>query len=224
MTGAEAKLARDALGLTQEEMAASFGMTPNVVAGWEDGRVNVPRSVAAMLQWTAAGIERRNALAASGLATCDWVQAFENEPDPAGAERRAEREARLDAHMQSCEVCKARVVYIAERFPPMPRPPVTGWLAIALPIYERIQRLPQWAQPPAIGAAACLAYSVIKLVFLLPRLGAMGVKGVLVVVGGFAASAALGVVGGLVYVAYRRFRRPPLSPDQRGALPTDRRR
>jgi glutamate synthase domain-containing protein 3 len=45
----------------------------------------------------------------------------------------------------------------------------------------------------------------------------------LVVLGGFSASAALGIVGGFVYVAYRRFRRPPLSPDQKGALPTDRR-
>jgi transcriptional regulator with XRE-family HTH domain len=223
VTGADARRAREALGLTQDEAAASFGMTPSVVAGWEDGRIKVPHSVAAMLQWAAAGIERRNALAASGLPTCDWVQAFENEPESDGAKRQAERDARLDAHMKACRVCKARVAYIAERFPPMPRPPVTGWLAIALPIYERIQRLPQWAQPPAIGAAACLAYSLIKLVFLLPRLGGMGVNGLLVVLGGFSASAALGIVGGFVYVAYRRFRRPPLSPDQKGALPTDRR-
>jgi transcriptional regulator with XRE-family HTH domain len=222
MTGAEARRAREALGLTQDETAASFGMTPGVVAGWEDGRIKVPRRVAAMLQWTAAGIERRNALAASGLPTCDWVQSFENESDRAG--RPAERDARLDVHMKACQVCKARVAYIAERFPQMPRPPVTGWLAIALPIYERIQRLPPWAQPPAIGAAACLAYSLIKLVFLLPRLAGMGVNGLLVALGGFSASAALGIVGGLVYVAYRRFRRPPLSPDQKAAHPpTDRR-
>src|SRR5262249_58336786 len=152
MTGEEARLAREALGLTQDEMAASFGMTPAVVAGWEDGRVKVPRHVRAILQWTAAQIERRDALAASGLPACGWIHAFEQEPEAIGAVRLEERRARLSAHMQTCEVCNARVAYIAERFPPMPRAPVTGWMAIVLPIMERVRRLPPWAQAPAIGA------------------------------------------------------------------------
>jgi transcriptional regulator with XRE-family HTH domain len=215
MTGAEARLAREALGLTQEEMAASFGMTPAVVAGWEDGRVKVPRHVRATLQWTAAQIERRDALAASGLPTCDWIQAFEREPEPGGPAQQKERHARLNAHMGTCEVCKARVAYIADRFPPMPRPPVTGWMAIVLPIFERVRRLPEWAQPPAIGAIVCLAYSLIKLVFVLPQFVAGGISGVLVVLAGFAASAAIGIVGGFVYVLYRRLRGPRLEPADR---------
>ena len=215
MTGAEARLAREALGLTQEEMAASFGMTPAVVAGWEDGRVKVPRHVRATLQWTAAQIERRDALAASGLPTCDWIQAFEKEAEPRGPGQQKERQARLTAHMQTCEICKARVAYIAERFPPMPRPPVTGWMALALPIFERIRRLPEWAQPPAIGGVVCLAYSLIKLVFVLPQVVAAGISGLLVALAGFAASAAIGVVGGFVYVLYRRLRGPRLAPADR---------
>jgi hypothetical protein len=187
-------------------------MTPAVVAGWEDGRIQVPRHVRATLQWTAAQIERRDALAASGLPTCDWIQAFENEPEPGGPAQQKERHARLKAHMEACETCKARVAYIAERFPPMPRPPVTGWLAIALPVYERIQRLPQWAQPPAIGAIVCLAYSLIRLVFVLPQFMAGGISGMLVVLAGFAASASIGIVGGFIYVLYRRLRGPRLQP------------
>jgi transcriptional regulator with XRE-family HTH domain len=212
MTGAEARLAREALGLTQEEMAASFGMTPAVVAGWEDGRVKVPRHVRATLQWTAAQIARRDALAASGLPTCDWIRAFENESEPRGPAQQKERQARLNAHMQTCDICKARVAYIAERFPPMPRPPVTGWLAVALPIYERIQRLPSWAQPPAIGAIVCVAYSLVKLVFVLPQFVAGGISGLLVVLASFAASASIGIVGGFIYVLYKRLRGPGLQP------------
>ena len=215
MTGAEARQVRETLGLTQDEMAASFGMTPAVVAGWEDGRVKVPRHVRATLQWTAAQIERRDALAASGLPICDWIQAFEKEAEPRGGGQQRERQARLNAHMESCPICKARVAYIAERFPPMPRPPVAGWLAIALPIYERIRRLPQWAQPPAIGALVCLAYSLIKLVFALPQLVAGGLSALLPVLAAFAASASVGIVGGFVYVLYRRLRGPALQAADR---------
>jgi transcriptional regulator with XRE-family HTH domain len=206
MTGTEARRAREALGLTQEEMAASFGMTPAVVAGWEDGRVRVPRHVRATLQWTAAQIERRDALAASGLPVCDWIQSFEKEPEPRGSNQQKERHARLNAHMQACETCRARVAYVAERFPPMPRPPVTGWMAVVIPILERVRRLPDWAQPPAIGAIACCAYTLIKVVFSLPGLIASGLDGLLVALAGFAVSASLGAVGGFVYVLYRRLR------------------
>jgi len=212
MTGAEARLAREALGLTQDEMAASFGMTPAVVAGWEDGRVKVPRFVRATLQWTAAQIERRDALAASGLPSCGWIHAFEQEPEAIGSGRAKERQARLKAHMDSCDTCKARVAYIAERFPPMPRPPVTGLMAVVVPILDRVRRLPDWAQPPAIGAIICSAYSLIRLVFSLRDISSSGMDDVLTGLAVFAANASIGIVGGFVYVLYRRLTGDGLKP------------
>jgi len=212
MTGAEARLAREALGLTQDEMAASFGMTPAVVAGWEDGRVSVPRYVRATLQWTAAQIERRDALAASGLPSCGWIHAFEQEPEVIGSARVKERQARLKAHMDACDTCKARVAYIAERFPPMPRPPIAGLMALVVPILDRVRRLPEWAQPPVIGAMICSAYSLIRLFFSLRGIGSSGIDEVLAGLAVFAANASIGIVGGFVYVFYRRLTGDGLKP------------
>ena len=99
--------------------------------------------------------------------------------------------------------------------PPAPRP---GWLAVAVPIAERIQALPKWAQAPATGAVLFVAYSSFKLVLLLPGFVRRGWAGLLSVVEGFAASAALGAVAGFIYDFYRRWRDARALPERKAAL------
>jgi transcriptional regulator with XRE-family HTH domain len=82
MTAAEAAAARSKLGVSQVQFAVEQNVTAAVVAAWEEGRIDMPRSVATKLRWELAQQERATALAASGLAECAWVGAFEKEPMP----------------------------------------------------------------------------------------------------------------------------------------------
>jgi transcriptional regulator with XRE-family HTH domain len=218
MTGTEARLARETLGLTPEQLAADTSNTPSAVIAWEEGRIRVPRHIARDLMWHAAVLERQRALAASGLPQCAWIEAFENEPEPNGRSHHSDRVDRALAHARTCEVCAAREAFVAERFPPMPPAPRPGWLAITVPIAERVQSLPRWAQAPATGAILFVAYSLFRLLLLLPSLARSGWPGLLAVIGGFAASATLGAVVGFIYDLYRRWRDARSSPERTAAL------
>lgn len=213
MLPADAQLARETLGLTPEVLAADANVTPAVVAGWERGQIKVPRRIAAELRWRVARKERLDALAASGLATCSWIAAFEREPAPRRPEKQNENMERLLAHMRSCGVCTAREAFIEERFPPMPDPPVSGSLVLVVPIVRRVQALPRWAQPPAVGALVGLAYGLFRLVLIVPAIARAPAQGLLGALEGLSASALVGIVGGFLYGAYRRLRRPPVAAD-----------
>lgn len=206
MLGHEAEQARISLGLSRETFAVENNLTGDIVAAWESGRIKVPRHIATDLRWRVAREERLAALAASGLPDCDWVLGFEREPVPDKLEAQAKHMERLVEHSKSCPVCAARDGYIAERFPPMPPAPRKGWLALVLPIAERIQQLPAWAQPAATGASLFVAYSLFRLLFLLPQIVREPSRGLLVAVEGILASASIGAVVGFLYGAYQRIR------------------
>ena len=84
--------------------------------------------------------------------------------------------------------------------------PVTGWLAIAMPIVERVQRLPAWAQPMAAGALLFVGYGLFKLIFLLPAIMRSPVKGALTALMGIALSGSIGAAPGFLYGQHRRLR------------------
>lgn len=88
----------------------------------------------------------------------------------------------------------------------MPRAPVRGWLAVAVPIIDRIGRLPAWARPAATGAVLFTAYSLLKLLFLIPAIARDPLRGSLTALGGITVSATIGAVLGLLYGQYRRWR------------------
>ena len=218
LTGREARLVREKLCLTPTQLAVELNSTPAALVAWEEGRTRVPRHIAADLAWRGAIHERQAALAASGLPQCDWMTAFEQQSAPTDLEQQSDRLALVVAHEKTCELCAAREAFIAERFPPMPPAPRRGVPAIVVPIAERIQTLPRWAQAPATGAVLFVAYSLLKLVFLLPGLARRGWAGLLTAAEGIAVSAALGALVGLLYDFYRQRRDAASSPEKRGAL------
>ena len=206
MTASEAREACLALKLSEDALAAETNTTPALVAAWESGRIEVPRHIGVELTWRVAQAERLAALEVAGLAQCAWVEAFEAEAVPA---KLAEQSARLDrllAHEKSCDICKARDAYVAEHFPPMPPAPRPGWMAIVAPIVAWVESLPRWARPAAGGAIAFGAYSLFRLIFLVPAIVRSPKVGVPTAVEGILLSVSLGAVLGFLYGVYQRLR------------------
>jgi hypothetical protein len=206
MDASEARHARLSLKLRPVDLAVEVGATPDAVSAWEEGRIRVPKHVAEHLRWRMAGLERAQALERSGLPECGWIRSLQDRAEPENMEAHTRQLEELNAHVSTCEVCTAREAYLAERFPPMPRAPVRGWLAVALPILDRIARLPAWAQPAAMGAVLFTAYSLFRLLFLVPAIARDPLRGSLSALGGITLSASIGAVLGLLYGQYRRFR------------------
>ena len=206
MIASEARAARLALELSEVALAVETNTTPAAVAAWEDGRIEVPRRVAIDLTWRIARIERVAALAASGLAECSWVPAFEAEPVPRKIEAQTAHFERLLEHNKTCDLCRARQAFIAERFGPMPPAPRHGWMVIVMPIVERLRRLPPRAQPAVIGAILFAVYTLVRVIFELPTLVRGPFSGLLTAITAVLVSASLGAVLGFFYGLYRRAR------------------
>jgi transcriptional regulator with XRE-family HTH domain len=206
MIASEARAARIALGLSEDALAAQTNTTRGAVVAWESGRVKIPRNIAVDLAWRVAQKERIDALEASGLPECAWMTAFDAEPVPEKLSAQNAQLERFLEHGKTCDVCKAREAFVAERFPPMPPAPRHGWAAIAVPIAERVQRLPDWAQPAVFGAIVFTGYSLLKVVLFLPAIARSPVRGTLTAIGGTLLSASIGGTLGLFYGQYRRLR------------------
>jgi transcriptional regulator with XRE-family HTH domain len=206
MTASRAREARLALGLSEAALAVESNTTPAVVQAWEAGRMNVPPRVALDLAWRIARHERLAALESSGLPECEWVKAFATEPVPDKLDAKRRHFERLLEHRPTCGACTAREAFISERFPPMPPAPRRGIMILIMPIGDRIQRLPAWARPAAVGALLFVAYSFVRLLFLLPAIARDPWQGGITAVEGILASAAIGAVLGALYGLYRRWR------------------
>ena len=206
MQSTEATDARVRLGLSHDELAAETGLTPAVVAAWESGHIKVPSQVAADLRWRIARLDRQDALATSGLPECDWITAFEAEAAPHTLKEQSARLDRALAHVNTCETCVARDAFVGERFPPMPPAPQSGWLSLVLPVVERVERLPPWARPAAIGAMLFVLFSLFKLLFFLPSIVRDPGTGLVTAAQGIALSATIGAGLGLLYGQYQRLR------------------
>jgi hypothetical protein len=220
MNASDAQQARLKLELRPVDLAVELGTTPDAVTAWEEGRIRVPKHAADLLQWRMAGLERAQALENSGLPECGWIRSFQARAAPENMKAHARQVDELNAHVSNCEVCTAREAYLAERFPPMPRAPVRGWLAVVVPIMDRIARLPAWAQPAAMGAVLFAAYSLFRVLFLLPSIARDPLRGSLTALSGVTLSASIGAALGLLYGLYRRFRdgrSAAASPNERGS-------
>jgi hypothetical protein len=205
MTPAELTEARNRLGYSPEVLAADLGLPPGVVTAWESGRDRIPAHIAKDLRWRAAIAERQAALAASDLPDCDWMVALDAQPLPTRLKAQVARAEQMAAHEKICPTCQARNAFVAERFPPLPPLPLAGEIRALVWIGERAERLPRWAQPAVWMAAAFGAYSLLKLVFLLPRIVARPRLG-LVALAGLSASIAIGGALGAGYGLLRMAR------------------
>lgn len=170
MDAVELCRARDTLGYTDEKLAADLGLPPNVVTAWSSGRAKVPRHIARDLRWRAALIERDRMLAESGLAVCEWITAFEAQPLPEKLEARVKRLEELADHERTCPTCLAREAYAQAHCPPLPEPPIPLWVKGVRLLEALAQRLPEWARPTVHVGVAFGAYSLLRIVFLLPRI------------------------------------------------------
>lgn len=205
MTSTECVVARQRLGLTQEAMAAELGLTPAIIAAWEEGSLAIPSREAKRITWRAAVAERQAALAANGLPECTWILEREREPQSRNTKAALKRVEEVQAHMKACPVCSAREAYLTEHFPPMPPPPVPAWVGAVQWIGAAVARLPRWLQPAANGALLFIAYSLVRLVLMLPRLRAHP-EGWLIALAGLAISAGIGAVVGSLYGGWKVLR------------------
>lgn len=205
MTSREAADARQRLGLSIEEFSAELGLTPNVVQGWERGTVRVPKRAAEELQWRLALEERAKALAASGLPDCAWMAAWQEKEFPENTKAQTADMESADDHLKSCAVCKAREQFVAERFGEMPRPPMPGMMGLLVWIVPRVDKLPGWARPAVWVGMAFGAFSVLRILVLIPAL-LREPRVAVTALAGLSASVAIGASLGLAYGGFQTAR------------------
>jgi transcriptional regulator with XRE-family HTH domain len=205
MDAQEVVAARDTLGLTRDALAATLGLTPSVIAAWEEGTLDVPKSFADRLRYDAAAADLKAAIDGKGLKECAWDKAWQNEPLPRGLQAQNERIENRTAHQKTCPVCSANGRYIAEKFGKMPPLPMPASARALGAVTERIINLPRWAQPGAWMALAFGAYTIIRIVAMLPRL-VKSPQYWYVPVAGLAMSISIGGALGLIYGGFRELR------------------
>lgn len=195
MIGPELVAARTALQVTPEQFAAELGVTPHVYEAWEQGRIAMPKRQQQHVVFRLAIVERRAALATSGLAECEWVRGWQRAPEPEQLHARAAHVESLRAHMAHCPTCLAREQFVFERFGPMPEMSPPGWAGALLQVKKRVEQLPEWAQPAAWGALLVGSWTVLRIVLSLVREPASTTAPVVTL----AISMAAGAVGGFAY-------------------------
>jgi transcriptional regulator with XRE-family HTH domain len=203
MTPGELTRARAVLGLSAERLAVDLHLSEETVVQWEAGKARIPNVYARQIAWRAAVTERQRALAGSGLSECDWVARWKTEPEPRKLEDRLKRLKAFQEHERACAQCLARQRYIDDRFPPLPDPPLSPGLQALHLLSKRLQQLPEWARPAAIGALIGAALVLFRFVFFLVARGPS--VSLLTTAGQAAAAAAVsGALGGLAYTRVRR--------------------
>jgi transcriptional regulator with XRE-family HTH domain len=213
ITADEVRAIRERMGLTLAQLAGEMGIDADDLRKWEDGSVKPPRGTGQNLAYTVALLERRAALAASGLPECAWVTAWEQEPEAENLDRVTEQLERLNEHSAACPACLARERYVDQRFPPLPElytPPFMRPLDVVM---TAIDRLPRWLRPAALGAAAVFAMTAMRFVAVgiaaafggrFPGFGGM----IPVLLLAMAAGASGGLVYSAVHPTFRRLGRP----------------
>jgi hypothetical protein len=205
MTSVELIKARTWLGFSADRLAADLGLPPAIIAAWESDRDKIPAHIAEDLRWRAALAERLAALETSGVPECEWMRALEAKPVPTKQKAVAARYEEVIAHGNGCPTCLAREQFITDHFPPMPPRPMPASMRVLAWIVKRAEPLPRWAQPAVPMAVAFGAYSLVRILFLLPRIFARP-ELALTAVEGLGASMAIGGGLGALYGLFRMAR------------------
>lgn len=207
MTAQEFSVAKQTLGETDDELAATLGVTPHIIRAWAHGITRIPSRHAKHITFLLAAKERELALTSSGLPQCEWLRTHDLRSETDSAEELMRQAETLDRHFQSCPTCQAREKYVSERFGPMPSPPTSGLLRL----FEWVERVPPIARPAAVGAALLATLVLLRVVFSLPRL----VREPSELAGAVLAlvsAAAAGAIGGFAYSltrpTFKRLGRP----------------
>jgi hypothetical protein len=198
MTAGEFIAARETLAMTDEQVAADFGVTPAVVRAWATGTLRVPARHAQLLRWRVAGTQRTQALMASGLPECEFIRAWDAAPIPVSAAARARDIEKVTAHMEGCPLCLARTRFLNERFGAMPELPLPGWMRA----FAWIGRLPVAVRPPVVGALILAGLVAVRILLALPSLVSNPTQLREAFLAMLAAASA-GAVGGFAYTVSR---------------------
>lgn len=202
LSAKEAQDIRTRLELSPQALAYELGLTPTVVEAWERGEVGVPAKIEMELRWRTAVIDRHEALAKSGLPECDWLAAWEAEPVPDKLAARNTHLERAIQHHQTCETCQARETFARETLGEMPPRPMPWWMHAMDWINTRAEALPVWARPAVWVGLAFGAYTLVRIVFLIPAMSSdPGL--ILTAIQGLAASVSIGAVVGVIYGTFR---------------------
>jgi len=123
--------------MSRDALAAELNLTGSVVRAWEEGRISPSRTAERWLKWRVAMLDRDDALAASGLPECEELKRLAT----GSTEHGAERGDRIISHMAACPTCLARRNYLAERFPPLPPPPLPWHLTALVAVYRAVAKM-----------------------------------------------------------------------------------
>src|SRR5688500_7790760 len=178
MTSEELTATRERLGLSADQLAADYNVTPHVVAAWERGTLRVSRDIAQQLRWRVAIVERQAVIAASGLAECRVAESLDQAAVGRKGQALVEAWDRLKEHGDSCPVCRARVEYVELHGPALPELPMPWWARLFIAINALIDRLPAGLRPPdgvqgkgrRMGLWAGFAFSALAIVIVLVTL------------------------------------------------------
>lgn len=124
------------------EFATGLGVEPAKLAELEGSPRTVPPLVAARARWIQDNQRRLDALATSGLPSCDWADDWEqrraqlSDPDEILASTAA-----FEEHFSDCRVCLAQKDYIAERFPPQEPYPVGRMMNLGFKLFDWFEKL-----------------------------------------------------------------------------------
>jgi len=201
VTPDELAAARTQLGVTSDQLAAELGVTPHVIEAWERGTLRMPVRYDRILAFRLALANREAALDASGLPDCAWMREWRDGPLQGGSFAKHIEVGRR--HAAQCSTCQARERFVRENLPPLPEPPMPGWLSVVRRGARWLSAKPEWARPAVIGGAAAFAFSLLRVLFDLPLLMNEG-RSLLLATAGIWVATAAGAVAGLVYSGARR--------------------
>ena len=209
MNGPALVAARTRLDRTPEQLAAELGLPPHAYAACEAGRASLSRRHADLLAYQVAALDRREALAASGLPACDWMERWGRDVPEEQAALQA-HVARAEQHAAACPTCGARDAFLAERFPAMPPLPLPRWARTLDGFATWVRARPEWLRPALWGAAVLAAMTSLRVLILLPA-AVRQPRLLLTALGALAVASAAGAFGGLVYALLGRpLRRVPV--------------
>jgi hypothetical protein len=163
MTPEEFAAAQRFLGETDDQLAGTLGVTPQIVREWSQGTAQVQPDEAEELTLLVDVKRRVLALESSGLPQCEWIRS--HEPATGNTDEFIKHANALKRHVRRCPTCQAREKFLSDRFEPMPIPRFTR----APRLSEWANRVPAIARPAAVGGALVATIVLIRILFSLLR-------------------------------------------------------
>jgi hypothetical protein len=216
ISAAELTKARREVGLSISDLATLLEVPQTSVERWEGGVVRVPFQRARQVRWCLAILARARAIAASDIPECEWMNRFDEQPEPREGRERDRFLRAWHTHTTTCGVCLKRTALLKKRFPEVP-PPMPIWLELFGFLVGEHVLLPHWLRlgvPVGLLFCVCsIAHVDFPLLRLTDRPGGFVVLDVFIAT---ALGAALGIVAGAVRDALVQLRGVAESGSRRG--------